>query len=190
MSKLYFASAIALAFSINFAFGAQVLTNPGFETGALTPWAQDRDFGGAENWNVTNSDSHSGTFSATDVGNKELKQTFVGVAVSSITQVAFWAKHPDAAVTALAYDFFYSDATNTEFQVNTSGTAWLFFDVTASLTAGKTLTGFSVFGNSAGRTFVDDLSIQTGTSAVPEPGSLFLVAAAGAVLVGLRRRFV
>jgi hypothetical protein len=48
---------------------ADLLVNGGFETGALTPWFQARNFGGTENWNVTSAVSHSGTFSATNVEN-------------------------------------------------------------------------------------------------------------------------
>ena len=59
----------------------EVLTNPGFETGSLGPWFVGRNFGATENWNVTSTVSHSGTFSATDVGNQELEQTFAGVQI-------------------------------------------------------------------------------------------------------------
>jgi hypothetical protein len=90
---------------------AQILSNPGFESGSLSPWFQDRDFGGVEAWNVTSSDAHSGTFSATDVGNKEIRQNFAAIPTSLITDISFWAKHPDASVTALFVDLFYSDST-------------------------------------------------------------------------------
>lgn len=164
----------------------EVLTNPGFETGSLGPWFVGRNFGATENWNVTSTVSHSGTFSATDVGNQELEQTFAGVLVSNITQVSFWVEHPNASVTALAYDFFYSDSSDIENVVITSGTGWNFFDVTANLSAGKTLVGFSVFGNSGGRTYVDDLNIATAATA-PEPNSLLLIAGSVSWLF-LRRR--
>jgi hypothetical protein len=185
MSKAKLVVAIGfLGLSVLPLSAGEVLTNPGFETGSLAPWVVGRTFGTiTENWNVTSAVSHSGTDSATDVGNEELKQTFAGVLVSSITQVSFWAEHPSSTVNAVAYDFFYSDSTDVENIVNTTGTGFNFFDVTSQLSAGKTLVGFSVFGNSGGRTYVDDLNITT----TPEPNSLLLIAGS-AVWLFTRRR--
>ena len=59
--------------SVSSLFADEILVNPGFETGALSPWAQARSFTGPEDWNVTSADTHTGEFSATDIGNKELK---------------------------------------------------------------------------------------------------------------------
>ena len=41
-----------------------VLTNPGFETGALPPWINNG------NWSVTGSDPHTGAFHAENLGNQ------------------------------------------------------------------------------------------------------------------------
>jgi hypothetical protein len=169
----------------------EILSNGGFESGALSPWSIGRSFGTpGENWNVESSFVHSGSFAATDVGNEELKQTFAPVAVSTITQVSFWAAHSPGSVTALAYDLFYSDGTDSEFSVNTTGTAFNFFDVTSSLAAGKNLTGFSVFGNSGGTTYLDDASITTASVAVPELSTLISSGIAGLMCIGYgwRRR--
>ena len=165
----------------------ELLANPGFETEALSPWFQDRTFGTiTENWNVTSTVSNSGTFSATDVGNAELRQNFAATAASSITSVTFFAEHPDATITALAYDFFYTDGTDKEFLVFTTGTGFNSFDVTAQLDPSKTLDGFSVFGNSGGRTYFDDASIKV--KSVPEPTSLTLMALGGVALRVVSRR--
>ena len=53
---------------------ADTIFNGGFETGSLSPWFQDQTlcFDKCENWNVTSLDSHSGIFSATDVGDNSL----------------------------------------------------------------------------------------------------------------------
>src|SRR5262249_14707696 len=136
----------ALAGAICFVAQAQaapVLVNGGFETGALSPWFQDRG-NGSEDWHVTSASAHSGTFSATDVGNIDLRQDFAPVLTSTITEVSFWARHPDPAVTDLAIQFFYSDATNEQFIVATSGSDWNFFDVTSDLEAGKSLVAISI----------------------------------------------
>ncbi len=166
----------------------EVLVNGGFESGALSPWFQDRTFGTIiENWTVTTTLPHSGTFAATDNGNAELRQNFAGVATDSITQISFWAMHPDATINALFVDLFYSDGTDTGFLVNTVGTTYNYFDVTSDLVAGETLIGFSIFGNSGGQTFFDDASIIT-SAAVPEPASVVLLALGLASACGFLRR--
>jgi hypothetical protein len=150
---------------------SNVLDNPGFESGILSPWFQANDFSAGlpkEDWNVTSSEAHSGMFSATNIGNIELRQNFSAVPTETITEVSFWWRHPDGGNTPLAYTLFYSD-TSQEVGIATAPTdEYQFIDVTASLDPGKSLNGISVYGfNGAipGRTFVDDFVIE----AVPEP---------------------
>jgi hypothetical protein len=174
------------------ASAANILTNPGLESGSLTPWFQDRDFSSGVNWFVTSSDAHSGTFSAEDTGNKEIRQNFAGVAGSSIDQISFWARHPNVGTnTAMFVDLFYSDATDTGFLIDLVGTDWNFFDVTTRLDTTKTLVGFSLFGNSDGNppvTRVDDFLINVG-GGVPEPGTwAMMLLGFGAIGVMMRRR--
>ena len=164
---------------------ANILVNPGFETGALGPWYQDFDAGGPLNWTVQSAVVHSGGFAAEDNGNKELRQDFAGILASNITEISFWAKHPDPNVTDMAYDFKYSDGT-VEHHVFTIGSDWNFFDVTAQLNTAKTLEGFSIYGNSGGISYVDDFTINAGD--VPEPGSIVLLGTGLAGLAGVVRR--
>src|SRR5438270_6648125 len=125
------------------AAATNILDNSGFETGSLTPWYQANSFSSGTDWFVTDVDSHSGEFSAEDTGNKELRQDFAGVLGSTIDEVSFWARHPNEGTgSALAYTFFYSDNTNSEFLVNLTGLDWNFFDVTAQLNTTKPLVGF------------------------------------------------
>jgi hypothetical protein len=182
--RFTFSLALCL-FAAGLVRGGQILVNPGFESGALGPWAEGTVFSGSEAWNVTNAVAHSGSFSATDVGNRQLRQNFAAVAGSTITDISFWAEHPDASVNALAFDLYYSDSTSNEFAVNTSGTGWNFFDVFVDLNTTKSLTGFAVFGNGLGRTYFDDASITT--SASPEPASLLFMGTGVIGLLALRR---
>ena len=169
---------------------ANIVSNPGFETGALAPWFQDRDFTGGgpkEDWNVTSADAHSGTFSATDVGNLELRQDLPATPTASITEVSFWARHPDGPE-PLAYDLFYSNGNDDEFVVF-PGADWTFIDATSNLEAGTNLVAISVFGVSGGspssRTFVDDFTVNgTPASAVPEPATLTLLGLGALSLAG------
>jgi hypothetical protein len=174
------------------AAATNVLDNPGFETGSLTPWYESASLSGGTDWFVTNADSQSGTYSAEDSGNIELRQDFAGVLGSSIDQVSFWARHPnDGTNTALAYDFFYSDSTFAEFLVDLTGTDWNFFDVTAQLDPTRTLVGFSLFGNSSGEspvTRVDNVVIDV-AGGVPEPGTwAMMILGFGLTGLVMRRR--
>jgi len=175
---------IGLLFIVGSISANASVLNAGFEDGNLSPWFQDRVFSSGEDWNVTNTDAHTGLFSATNTGNKEIRQNFAGVLTDSITGLSFWAKHDNTNGSALFVDLFYSDNTDTGFIVNTVGTGWEFFDVANNLLLGKTLVGFSIFGNSTGcdnnctRTFLDDVAI---VSAVPVPAAFWLF---GSALLG------
>lgn len=172
-------------------FAANIIVNGGFESGALSPWFQANDFGGSENWNVTSADAHTGSFSATDIGNKEIRQNFAPVAVSSITQASFWLKHPSGSNLPAFVTLFYSDSTTTGFTVNTAGVGWEQFDVLGNLAAGKMLSGFSVFGYSGGaepnRTYLDDVVFST-DNVVPEPATWAMMIAGFGLAGAVSRR--
>src|SRR5262245_30557850 len=99
------------------ASAGNILQNPGFESGALGPWLQRCNFCGfpCGNWTGTSSDSHSGGFSAMDIGNIEIRQNFAPTPTSQITQVSYWLRHPDGGFNPGSVDFFYSDGSNFEF---------------------------------------------------------------------------
>jgi hypothetical protein len=161
---------------IGAAKGSQILSNPGFESGSLSPWVEGRSFGGTA-WTISSTNCHSGSFCATNNGNNELEQTFAPVAVGSITDISFWALHTSASVNALAVDLLYSGGGDDEFIVNTSGTGWNFFDVFADLRSSGSLVGIGMFGNSGGVSFLDDASV---TTSAPEPASsIFLLLGLG-----------
>lgn len=171
------------------AFGANILINPGFEDGALAPWVNDNDFCGACTWDVTNTDAHSGTWSAEVDGNRLLLQSFAAIDGSLISQISFWARHPDGG-SAMAVVLRYDDATETEDQVGTLSSGWEFFNVTAFLNPSKNLVGFGVYGNSGGVARFDDAVVdarQVDVGGVPEPAT-FTLMGAGLAVVALRRR--
>ena len=68
------------------------------------------DFGGDEDWNVTNTDAHSGSFSATDLGNKLIVQEIDPIPTEDILELSLWVKNPEVAINA--FFFAYSDGSD------------------------------------------------------------------------------
>lgn len=161
---------------------ADVLINPGFEDGALTPWYQKVDLGGPENWNVTTADAHSGMYSATDRGNKLIAQDFAAIQVSDILEASLWLRNLDMSLNVVYFQ--YSDGSTEENEWWPNG-SWEFIDATGWLDGGKSLVSFGVYGISGAmpteRTYVDDWTLNV----VPEPASLVLFGLAPLIL---RRR--
>lgn len=176
-------AAIILLLVPGLAFGASILVNPDYETGALSPWYQLLDYGGVTNWMVTSADAHTGTYCATDQGNKLMVQYFAPVLTSDITLASVWVKNPNALFNAIYLE--YSDTTSAGALFPTTG-QWQYVDFVPWLQPGKSLIGIGVWGYSAGgtdeRTYVDDWVIET----VPEPASLALLLPGALCL--LRRR--
>jgi hypothetical protein len=187
MKKLVLALALPLL-CVGSAMADELIVNGGFESGALTPWYNARNFcgGPCQDWAVTNTNSHSGSFSAMDVGNIELRQDLTATPGSQITSVSFWVNN-SAGVDAV--DFFYSDSSDEEYVVFTNAGVWNFVDVTADVNTSKTLVGFSIWGCDTGCTsFVDDVSITTAGGGVPEPGTLAMLGTGVLGVAGVSRR--
>ena len=142
-----------------------LLMNPGFESGVLSPWVQGRDFcsTSCRNWAAVHSMPKAGKWDAGDEGNIEIVQNFTPTSTSSLTKVALWVRHP-AGSEPMAADFFYTDGTDDEFVAFTTDTSWDDLDFTVDLASGKTLDGFSVFGFSGSvanqNTFIDNAVIH------------------------------
>ena len=174
---------LTLALASGVGRAANIVVNPGFETGALSPWANGSGTP-VEAWNVTSADAHTGIYSATNVGNSEIVQMFTPTLGSLITSVSLWMKQPEQAISQVG--LLYSDASLETDVLFLSTSDWEFFDITALVNPAKTLVGISIFGYAGGgpnedRTFLDDVTVEA-RSTIPEPASATLVIGA---LLGL-----
>ena len=185
MKKLFLTLAM-LSLMAGSAFAGELIVNGGFESGALNPWFNARNFcgGPCSPWDTTTSVVHSGNFSATDIGNIEIRQNFTPTAGSDITDVSLWINN-SAGVDAV--DFFYTDNSDEEFVIFSNPGVWNFVDILADVNTSKTLSGISFWGCDTGCvTYLDDVSITTGTT-TPEPSSLLMIAS-GLLAAGTTRR--
>jgi hypothetical protein len=137
-----------------FAPRSNVLTNPGFETGSLPPWATD-------NWTVTNADYYSGVYCAQDYQNHWIRQDFTPIPVAGINSITMWERQPSGPAFG-AVDFFYSPSDYDEFLV-APGDGWTFEDVTGYLRSSGSLEAIRIWGYSGPSpelTRVDDVTID------------------------------
>lgn len=163
---------------------ANILVNPGFETGDMTGWT-------TTNFTATNNDFHTGAWSTIDFGNFSVEQSFAGVAGTDITEISVWAKQPDRTDFFFAFDILYSDSSFDE-SLGLGGVAtnWTKFDFTSLVNTSKTVTGIRGWGYTSGGTndvtFYDDFVVET--NAVPEPASIAVLGLGVFALLRKRRK--
>ena len=163
LGTLIGAAALSLA-AFTAANAAELIQNGGFESGSISPWSQDEQFGSGA-WVVASGNPNSGTYSASVFGNVGLLQDIADTAVSDITNVSFFIQDRANFNT---YAFIYTDGTFDEyfaFPGNTPG--YDVVDATSNLLQGKILAAFEVFGNSGATTYLDDVSITTSAAERP-----------------------
>lgn len=169
---------------------ANLIDNPGFETGALAPFFNDRDasdpFFVSIPWLVTTVGAISGDFSAQTTNNHELRIDFAAVSTRLIAQLSFSLRHPNSSEAASAIGLFYDDGSEGTAVAFTTGGVSTFFDITAELEKRKRLVGFSVFGYTDGDdavTRLDDVTLLE----VPAPAAMALFGLGVAAVLGYRR---
>lgn len=184
LSSFLTAASAVVMLAVASPLAANEFVNAGFETGDFTGWTSG---GGAT---VTNTESHSGSFSFSGMSLGVVSQTFAAIDTSSISELSFWGKRSGGL-----YDLViltYSDSTTENVLVNTLGGSsdWTFVNLTADLDAGKSLTGFLIYGTTPGPAYLDDFNLAASSSRVPESGTT--IAMLGLALLSLaafRRRF-
>jgi beta-glucanase (GH16 family) len=140
---------------------ANLVLNPGFETGALSPWTS---FGAVV---VVNTDAHTGTFAAKITGRGAPEQVVSGLSQNTAYTVSGWAKVGTAGDSICIGAKEYDGTSN---QVSQCVTLTSYLQVAAAFTTGAANTSAKVFCyHSAGGNkvaYCDDFTL-TATSQIP-----------------------
>jgi hypothetical protein len=171
------------------ASAVDLVMNPGFEDGVLTPWAQTIDLGGPIDWQVTTAEAHTGRYSATVSGNKFLEQVLVANPLGAdVIEFSFWLKtnEPHSALVIVNY----TDGTADSDVVATANTDWTFFDSTSIIDSTKLVASIGFWGAEADPRdpifYLDDVTLSA--DPVPEPATMAALALGAAALIRRRSR--
>jgi len=173
---------IALVASAALSARAQnLVNNPGFETGDFTGWTQ---WGDTSFSDVTALHAHTGTFGAefgptvSDVG---IDQNIAGTVMGNMYTVSFWLDNRD---TSANNRFSVQFGGMTLLSLNNAGPfAYTQYSFNVAASTDNALLHFS-FYNPPSWWDLDDVSVN----AVPEPGTLGLIALGALGLVGAVRK--
>jgi len=141
-----------------------LLDNPGFESGALTPWV-------TSSWFVTSSDSHSGSYSAEATSGATIKQFITPVDVSLVNEVSVWCRSVDEVEHPVQLLYSASGGDWDEFLMFPTTSYWDKYDLTSNLRATGLLHGLLVFGSYGHVVRCDDGRIMVDESVANEPAA-------------------
>lgn len=155
MRNLSISLLFLLAISLSFSAQVELLDNPGFEDGVLTPWT-------TSNWTIETSDPHSGTYCAFNEGNYWIKQEFTPTDVDDIISITFWYKQPEEAI--FAFDLYYGPSDYDQDIFFVDDPDWVEYDITSYLRSSGDLEAIRIWGYSGGGgdpdyCYLDDASI-------------------------------
>ncbi|MDG0852236.1 PEP-CTERM sorting domain-containing protein [Roseateles puraquae] len=181
--RLGAATLVALALSAAGLARAATLDNPGFESG-LTGWSTTGTV------TAESTDVHSGTLAAVLADDSSSLSLTLSSAIdaASIASFGFWARSDAGLLSLVVLNYSDGSSSGTDVSIFDLGnSSWTYYDLSSALAAGKSLVGFTLYGSSAAASVIDDVTLTTLTTAVPEPASAALLAA-GLGLVGWRQR--
>jgi Carbohydrate binding domain len=170
---------------------ANLVVNPGFESGDLTAWtisgAHSDSAGEGIYYGVDTIDAHSGTYGAyfgPPEGVIDLSQNVATIPGATYT-FSFWLAHSGPTPFPYTNSFAVSFAGNTLFTAsNVSAGGYQQYSYTAVAQSASTNVSF-MFRDDTSYFSLDDISVSS--SAVPEPASLLLLAVPLALLPRVRR---
>ncbi len=181
--RLGAATLVALALSAAGSAWATTLDNAGFESG-LTGWSTTGTV------TAESTDVHSGTLAALLADDSSSLSLTLSSAIdaASIASFGFWARSDAGLLSLVVLNYSDGSSSGTDVSIFDLGnSSWTYYDLSSALAAGKSLVEFTLYGSSAAASVIDDVTLTTLTTAVPEPASAALLAA-GLGLVGWRQR--
>jgi hypothetical protein len=138
-----------------------LIQNPGFEDGVLTPWI------GSE-WTLTSSDKRSGTYSAENTSGHTIRQFIQPVDVSDVLEVSLWVRSVDEVMHPVQLLYSESGGDWDEFPLHHLDPYWGFWDLTGNLRSSGTLYGILVFGGGGHTVRIDDVRIMVDDAVTAE----------------------
>ena len=170
---------------------ANLVQNPGFETGDFTGWTQSGNTAGNLVLHTCFGNApHSGSYTAclVPVGNPAILLQVLPTSPGALYDVGFWLMHVGAGPFPSAFfDAYWED---TLFYSNPGGASQPYTLHSATLLAtdaGGSELRFN-FKDDLKGWGLDDVSVIAAPATAPEPSSLVLLAAAGLGLFGAARR--
>jgi hypothetical protein len=173
LPKILLALTAVAALSVAYPAKANLITNPGFETGDFTGWNRDLFFKVGTSFGVS---PHSGNFQAMSFGTGVINQTLTTTPGQSYT-ISFWAATASDALLEVAFGSPFSTVFSHIFNGATGYTEFTFNGTASSAST------FIGFADRVGTLFLDDISVEPAGVGVPDGGST--VSLLGCALLGL-----